>query len=407
MPVPLDVVGKGVRRGEAAEDLVDPAEVAPQVPEERDAAAIEVRQVDPGAEDRAAGVARVVHRAAAHGGDRARAVEDRHVHRGFHAVEGGVVLGVEEAGIRGGEEHGRQVARSLQPRGAEVEAAVPCEACGELGAFGAGQQGGVAEMEAGAGVAEHVGEEDALVDLDAVLVALVESGLRRRPPPRSGRGRAPARRRARPAPPRGGSASGRRSLRRRHARRARTGSARAMRGPSTARKRPPRPRRDSASASPAACRRGGGSESRRRRSARRPPRRRRFPSGRRMPIRRRSPMEGRRRGAARADRRSSPRPPVDDALGLALRALDRAWRNGAHGRRHACQRLDEGRRAAFEVRVLVLRQRAGGVRAAARRGCRAGRGAPAVTLPGGSGARGAPRPRAPLPPATGRGWRRG
>ena len=110
-------------------------------------------------------------------GDRARAVEDRHVHRGFHLVEGGVVLGVEEAGIRGGEEHGGQVARPLQPRGAEVEGAVPCESRGELGAFGAGQQGGVAEMEAGAGVAEDVREEDALVDLDAVLVALVEAGF--------------------------------------------------------------------------------------------------------------------------------------------------------------------------------------------------------------------------------------
>ena len=32
-------------------------------------------------------------------------------------------------------------------------------------------------MEAGAGVAEHMGEQDALVDLDAVLVALVETGF--------------------------------------------------------------------------------------------------------------------------------------------------------------------------------------------------------------------------------------
>ena len=118
MPVPLDVVGEGVGRGEAAEDLVDPAQVAPQVPEERDAAAIKMRQVDPGAEDRPAGIARVVHGAAAHGGDRARAVEDRHVHRGFHAVEGGVVLGVEEARIRGGEEHGRRLAQPRKPRGA-------------------------------------------------------------------------------------------------------------------------------------------------------------------------------------------------------------------------------------------------------------------------------------------------
>ena len=64
------------------------------------------------------------------------------------------------------------LAASREARGAEIERAAFGEFGDKRGAFRARQQHGVTEMFADARARKHMGEKQALVDLDAVLVAL-------------------------------------------------------------------------------------------------------------------------------------------------------------------------------------------------------------------------------------------
>ena len=62
----------------------------------------------------------------------------------------------------------------MEPRGAEVEHAVSREFRGELFTVPTRQQHRMAEVLPGLRVRQHVGDEQPLVDLDAVLIALIE-----------------------------------------------------------------------------------------------------------------------------------------------------------------------------------------------------------------------------------------
>ena len=122
MPRPCDVVGQRLRRRDAAEELVDVADVARDEPDERDLAAIEMGEVDAGAEDVAVAIFRMLDLAAAEHGDVARAVEDGDVDGNLRPREGRVVLGVEEARVGRGEVH--RLALPLEPGRTEIEHAV-------------------------------------------------------------------------------------------------------------------------------------------------------------------------------------------------------------------------------------------------------------------------------------------
>ena len=75
--------------------------------------------------------------------------------------------------------HGRGLALPLDRRGAEIDrAACAVNSRSRASDFGSRQQHRVAEMRAGVRMRQHVREEDALIDLDAVLVALHLLALR-------------------------------------------------------------------------------------------------------------------------------------------------------------------------------------------------------------------------------------
>ena len=96
-------------------ELVDVAEVALEIPEERNPAVIEVREIDAGAEHVAVLVFRMLDRHAAQHRDLDLRIEQREIDAGFHAVERGLVLGIEEARIA--ERQDRRLAAPLD-RGA-------------------------------------------------------------------------------------------------------------------------------------------------------------------------------------------------------------------------------------------------------------------------------------------------
>ena len=102
-------------------------------------------------------------------------IEHREIDRGSVCCKVDLVLGVEVARIA----HEHVVALPWR-----FTAAVPrssrtlCLQFGTRERLGARQQHRVAEMHAGLRIRQHVGEENALVDLDAVLVALHLLALR-------------------------------------------------------------------------------------------------------------------------------------------------------------------------------------------------------------------------------------
>ena len=113
-------------RREPAVELVDVAHVADEVEEEGDQAAIEVREVDPGAEDAPPGVARVVDDAAAEDADLDLGIEQDEVDRGLGRGQRGGVLGVEVARVAQLEDPRDAVAAHV--RAAEVDLAAACAA---------------------------------------------------------------------------------------------------------------------------------------------------------------------------------------------------------------------------------------------------------------------------------------
>ena len=154
-----------------AEDLVHEPEVADREEQVGDLAAVEVREVQAGAEDALAGVARVLDDAAAQHADLDRRVEQDEVDRGLERAGRRVVLGVE-------------VARVAQLDDADVAARGSTAAVPRSTLPVASQRVAVLERElrraqhhvdqvaAGLRVGEHVAEQRALRDLVAVLVLL-------------------------------------------------------------------------------------------------------------------------------------------------------------------------------------------------------------------------------------------
>ena len=132
-------------------------------------------EIDARAKNALAAIFLVVHRDPAHDGDLGRWVERRHIDGEFGLSQGRVVLGVEEARIGHVEMDG--LAASREARGPKIERAARGEFGAKRGAFRSRQQHGVTEMLADARARQHVGEKQALVDLDAVLVALAVSGF--------------------------------------------------------------------------------------------------------------------------------------------------------------------------------------------------------------------------------------
>ena len=86
-PYPWTSSGSASGRATPRKILCTIAEVALHVPDEGDLAAIEVGQVDAGAENALAAIFRVIDLAAAHDGDFGRRIEDREVDRDLHLVE--------------------------------------------------------------------------------------------------------------------------------------------------------------------------------------------------------------------------------------------------------------------------------------------------------------------------------
>src|ERR1700722_8860075 len=112
----------------------------------------------------------VVHGDAAHDGDLGRSVEGRHVDSNLGLGEGRVVFGVEKARIDHVEMNGG--AASREASGAEIERAASSEFGAKGGAFRPRKQHGVTQMLADARTRKHMRKEQALIDLEAILVAL-------------------------------------------------------------------------------------------------------------------------------------------------------------------------------------------------------------------------------------------
>ena len=115
---------RAARSGRATprQQLVDVAEVALQEPDERDLAAIEVGEVDAGAENAPAAIFRMLDRAAADDGDVGRAVEDARRRRRSPSASSVVSSSaLRKRGLRASD---APPSPALEPRRAEIEHAV-------------------------------------------------------------------------------------------------------------------------------------------------------------------------------------------------------------------------------------------------------------------------------------------
>ncbi len=105
-----ELVGRRVVQREPAIDLVHPAEVALEIPDEGDAPVIEVREVDAGAEHPAAPVFGMLDHRPAHHRDLAGAIEQREIDADLRAGQRRLILGIEKARIVLGHHGGLAVA---------------------------------------------------------------------------------------------------------------------------------------------------------------------------------------------------------------------------------------------------------------------------------------------------------
>ena len=160
-----DFVGRTIGPREPAQHFVFEAENMLDVEEIGNLAAIEPRQVDPGGKH--AGVFRMVDRAAAQHRDRRCRVENGEIDRRLDGVEGRVVERVEETRMVHLDQRGAAEARHR--RGAAIERAAGGKLGEALARILPRQQHGMAQMAPARGMREDMGEQDALVDLEAVL----------------------------------------------------------------------------------------------------------------------------------------------------------------------------------------------------------------------------------------------
>ena len=174
-PAAVHVVGHAVGRRDAAHELVHVAEVADQEPQEGDLAEIEMGEIDAGAENAPAAIFLVVHRVAAHDRDLGRSVEGAT----STAISVWARVVSSSALRKRGLIMSRWTALPRRVRRAAPRSSAPraANSATKRGAFRPRQQHGVTEMPADARARKHMGEEHALVDLDAVLVALAMSGF--------------------------------------------------------------------------------------------------------------------------------------------------------------------------------------------------------------------------------------
>ena len=133
---------------------------------------VQMRQIDPGAENPAAARFGMIDGAAAQHGDFGCGIENRDVDCGFHRIDGCLVLRVQEPLVARGQEY--RVAAPLDAGFAEIEPAFAAELVEQRRALRARHQRRVTKVPAGAFVGQDVRQENSLVDLKAVLVALEE-----------------------------------------------------------------------------------------------------------------------------------------------------------------------------------------------------------------------------------------
>ena len=151
-----------------AEELVHVAEVARDEEHEVEPAVVEVREVEAGAEDPLARVARVADDGAAYDTDLHVGVEQREVDRRLGRRQGVAVLGVEMAVVP--DLDVGDPPASLEIRAAEIGDARCAELVEPLERGLGRAQHRPHEMRPAARRGENVREEDALRDLDALLV---------------------------------------------------------------------------------------------------------------------------------------------------------------------------------------------------------------------------------------------
>ncbi len=115
----------------------------------------------------------MLHGIAAQHRDIGVAIERGDVDCDFQAVERGLVLGVEKPRIAHG--HDRRLAAAFKRRAFERERALFGETPAMFGRLRPRQQHGVTQMHPGRGMGEDMRQQQALIDLGAVLVALFQA----------------------------------------------------------------------------------------------------------------------------------------------------------------------------------------------------------------------------------------
>ena len=156
----------------AAQDLVHQPHLAlDQKLNERDLPVIEMREIDAGIEHAAAGVFRVLHHAAAQHAHLDGIVEQDEIDRDFRGDRGDIAFGVEEFRIGHGDV--ADLAFALDLRLAEIGKAGAAEFAEAVQRLALRLEHRVDQMHAAALVSEDMSEEQALIDLVALLGALL------------------------------------------------------------------------------------------------------------------------------------------------------------------------------------------------------------------------------------------
>ncbi len=165
----------------AAIDLVQQSQLAlDEELDERNLAVIEMREVDAGVEDAPAGVFGMRDRAAAQDADLDGVVEQNEVDRGLQSGRRSIVLGVEEFGVGQGDV--ADLADPFDLGRAEVQKSAAAELGQTLQRLALRLEHRVDQMHADALVGQKLRDEQALVEFEAFLGALLLEGALRRDP---------------------------------------------------------------------------------------------------------------------------------------------------------------------------------------------------------------------------------
>ena len=103
------------------------AEVAAEKPEKRNLPAIEMGEINSGAEDRTIPVLRMLDFVAAQNDELGRTIQDCHIDGDLHGIESRVVLGIEETRVACRQVDGLSL--TFEPRGDEIEHSLCSERC--------------------------------------------------------------------------------------------------------------------------------------------------------------------------------------------------------------------------------------------------------------------------------------